>query len=154
MSNDELKLELAKLHEKLDRVLAILDAKAVAAQRKLAERRSRQEKPLPLTEDEIKQQQERFQKLFYRWMGGFELEVQTELEAADADALRRFADANNLNITTHCRSISRETSTDAGPGFTAGRGRLIPRSSGAGILGTRFQRNLKATNGRFESKAV
>jgi hypothetical protein len=100
MSNDELKLELAKLHEKLDRVLAILDAKAVAAQRKLAERRSRQEKPLPLTEDEIKQQQERFQKLFYRWMGGFELEVQTELEAADADALRRFADANNLNITT------------------------------------------------------
>lgn len=100
MSDDELKLELSRLHEKLDRVLAILDAKALAAQKKLADRRGKQEKPLPLTEDEIKQQQERFQQLFSRWMSGFELEVQTELEAADADALRRFADANNLNITT------------------------------------------------------
>lgn len=100
MTNDELRQEVLKLHEKLDRVLALLDAKAESAQRKNADRKAKQEKPLPLTEDEIKQQQERFQELFSRWMGGFELEVQNELEAADADALRRFADANNLNITT------------------------------------------------------
>lgn len=98
--DDDLKFELAKLNEKLDRILSILDAKAATAQRKSAERRNKQDKPLPLTEDEIKQQQERFQELFSKWMNGFELEVQTELENADADALRRFADANNLNITT------------------------------------------------------
>ena len=100
MNNDELRTELSKLHEKLDRVLALLDAKTASAQRKAADRKAKQEKPQPLTEIEIKQQQERFQELFTRWMGGFEVEVQNELEAADADALRRFADANNLNITT------------------------------------------------------
>jgi small-conductance mechanosensitive channel len=100
MNNDDLLLEIAKLHEKLDRVLALLDAKTASTQRKAADRKAKQEKPQPLTEDEIKQQQERFQELFSRWMGGFEVEVQNELEAADADALRRFADANNLNITT------------------------------------------------------
>jgi small-conductance mechanosensitive channel len=100
MNDDDLKVEIAKLHEKLDRVLALLDAKSASAQRKAADRRAKQEKPQPLTEDEIKQQQERFQELFSRWMTGFEVEVQNELESADADALRRFADANNLNITT------------------------------------------------------
>ncbi len=105
MTNDDLRLEIAKLHEKLDRVLALLDAKTASAQRKAADRKAKQEKPQPLTEDEIKQQQERFQELFARWMGGFEVEVQNELEAADADALRRFADANNLNITTKTPKI-------------------------------------------------
>jgi hypothetical protein len=100
MNNDDLLLEIAKLHEKLDRVLALLDAKTASTQRKAADRKAKQEKSQPLTEDEIKQQQERFQELFSRWMGGFEVEVQNELEAADAAALRRFADANNLNITT------------------------------------------------------
>lgn len=100
MTEDELKLEIERVHAKLDRILSILDAKAVSADRKLAERRSKQEKSPPLTEDEIKQQQERFQELFSKWMAGFELEVQNELETADADSLRRFADANNLNITT------------------------------------------------------
>ena len=99
MSND-LRLEIAKLHDKLDRVLALLDAKAALVQQKAADRKAKQKKNRPLTEDEIKQQQERFQELFSRWMDGFEVEVQNELEAADADALRRFADANNLNITT------------------------------------------------------
>ena len=100
MNSDELTLEISKIHERLDRVLALLDAKGASAQRKAADRKAKQEKPQPLTEDEIKQQQERFQELFSRWMAGFEVEVQNELEAADADALRRFADANNLNITT------------------------------------------------------
>ncbi|MBQ0932834.1 hypothetical protein [Ideonella alba] len=100
MTNDELREELFKLHEKLDRVLALLDVKAASAQKKASDRKAKQEKTLPLTEEEIKQQQERFHELFSRWMSGFEIEVQSELEAADADALRRFADANNLNITT------------------------------------------------------
>lgn len=100
MNDNELKLELVRIHAKLDRLLAILDAKAATANRKLADRRGKQEKSPPLTEHEIKQQQERFQELFSRWMAGLELEVQNELEAADADSLRRFADANNLNITT------------------------------------------------------
>jgi len=100
MTNDDLRIEVKKLHEKLDRVLALLDAKTASAQTRAADRKAKHEKPQPLTEEEIKQQQERFQELFSRWMNGFEVEVQNELEAADADALRRFADANNLNITT------------------------------------------------------
>lgn len=100
MTNDELREEVSKLHEKLDRVLALLDAKAASAQRKASDRKAKQEKPQPLTEEEIKQQQERFHELFAQWMDGFEIEVQSELEAVDVDTLRRFADANNLNITT------------------------------------------------------
>lgn len=100
MSENDLRLEIEKLHEKLDRVLALLDAKAQSAQKKAVERKTKQKKPQPLTQEEIKRRQEHFQELFSRWMGGAELEVQNELEAADADTLRRFADANNLNITT------------------------------------------------------
>lgn len=100
MIDDDLRLEIAKLHEKLDRVVALLEAKTASMRQKAADRRAKREKASPLTEDEIKQQQERFQHLFSRWMAGFEVEVQNELETSDADALRRFADANNLNITT------------------------------------------------------
>lgn len=100
MNESALLAEIQKLHEKLDRVLALLEARKSAASQKSADRRAKLEKPQPLTKEEIKQQQERFQELFTRWMSGFEIEVQNELEAADADALRRFADANNLNITT------------------------------------------------------
>lgn len=100
MNNNDLKFELSRINEKLDRVIALLDSKAASAQRKSLERRAKQEKRAPLTEEEIKQQQDRFQDLFARWMAGAELEVQTELEAEDAESLRRFADANNLNITT------------------------------------------------------
>ena len=99
MNNDKILSEIVRLHEKLDRVLFILEAKTALADQKSAERRMKREKPAPLTDEDIRQQQERFQQLFSRWMSGFELEVQNELEAADADALRRFADANNLNIT-------------------------------------------------------
>ncbi|MCZ2292268.1 MAG: hypothetical protein LC125_10015 [Burkholderiales bacterium] len=100
MNESALLAEIQKLHEKLDRVLALLEIRKPSASRKAADRRAKLEKHQPLTEEEIKQQQEKFQELFTRWMSGFELEVQNELEAADADALRRFADANNLNITT------------------------------------------------------
>ncbi|MCE7951573.1 MAG: hypothetical protein DYH18_10790 [Xanthomonadales bacterium PRO7] len=100
MTNDNLRLEISKLHEKLDRILVLLDARTASAQKKAADRKAKQQKPKPLTEAEIRLQQEHFQELFSRWMNGSEVEVQNELEREDADALRRFADANNLNITT------------------------------------------------------
>jgi hypothetical protein len=100
VSDDELKVELERIHAKLDRILSIIDTKVATANRKAAEPRIKKEKQPPLTDVEIKQQQERFQGLFSRWMAGLELEVQNELESADAENLRRFADANNLNITT------------------------------------------------------
>lgn len=97
MTDDTLQAQLAELHRKLDRVLDLLEKRNQPRPRPGPE--AKRVKPLPLTEEEIEQQQERFQGLFDRWMSGAELEVQTELENADADSLRRFADANNLNIT-------------------------------------------------------
>jgi hypothetical protein len=83
-------------------VIELLESKPA---RRPAELRQPRPKPLPLTEDEIKQLQARFQNLFARWKDGKELEVQSELEALNADALRRFADANNLNITAKTPKI-------------------------------------------------
>ena len=48
----------------------------------------------------MKEHQKRFGQLFDQWMEGHELEVQAELEKLDAGELRRFADANNLNVTS------------------------------------------------------
>src|SRR5258708_32193807 len=61
--------------------------------------RSPKPKPVPLTEVEIRDLQLQFDNIFSRWLDGHELEVQDELEKLDVDQLRRFADANNLNIT-------------------------------------------------------
>jgi hypothetical protein len=44
--------------------------------------------------------QTRFESLFEAWNVGEEVEVEKELEAMNADELRRFADANNLNVTS------------------------------------------------------
>ena len=92
--------ELQDIHAKLDLLLTtvnnLLDAKRAKAEAKKA----RKEKLPPLTEEEIKEHQKRFVQLFDKWMEGHELEVQAELEKLDADQLRRFADANNLNVTS------------------------------------------------------
>lgn len=97
MNDETLQAQLSELHRKLDHILELLEKQSQPRSR--PGRAATREKPQPLTEEEIKEQQERFQQLFNRWMSGAELEVQTELESADAESLRRFADANNLNIT-------------------------------------------------------
>jgi hypothetical protein len=99
MSGD-IENELRLIHDKLDQLLAGIEELRAAKRAKSAARKQKKEKPPPLTDEEIKLHHEAFSKLFDRWMAGEEMEVQTELEKFEADQLRRFADANNLNVTT------------------------------------------------------
>lgn len=98
MNNDDLSEQVRALHAKLDRVLAILE-EMNAPRSTTSPPKAPKEKPVPLTEQDIAQFQKQFAELFSRWLEGYEQEAQDILEALDADQLRRFADANNLNVT-------------------------------------------------------
>jgi hypothetical protein len=93
---DQVKLLL----EKVDRILTLLESSPSKADRASARTGTRKAKPMPLTADDIALRQERFEKLYEAWDAGEELRVETELNAMLADELRRFADANNLNVTS------------------------------------------------------
>jgi hypothetical protein len=93
---DELRASMAALHEKVDRVLALLEAAQGHAPKRA---RSPKQKPSPLTEQEVSDLQAQFARLYDRWVAGHELEIQEKLDALDVDQLRRLADANNLNVT-------------------------------------------------------
>lgn len=99
MSKD-IKDELKEINDKLDALLAAVNELCGAKRAKAEAQKAKKEKLPPLTEEEMKEYQKRFGQLFDQWMEGHELEVQTELENLDAVELRRFADANNLNVTT------------------------------------------------------
>lgn len=92
--------ELRAIHAKLDQLIAAVEELRGAKRAKAEAKKAKKEKLPPLTEEEIKAHQARFAELFQRWTVGSELEVQNELEALDAEQLRRFADANNLNVTS------------------------------------------------------
>lgn len=95
--NTEILSELKSLHEKLDHVLSLLEeikCKGTKAPK------SPKPKPVPLTQEEIDSYRAKFNFLFEKWLSGQEVEVQGELEAFNADDIRRFADANNLNVTS------------------------------------------------------
>ena len=99
MAKRDIGKELDLMHEKLDRILDLLqkrEGKAAA----LKERQRQKQKPPALTEEEMHKLQDRFASLYERWLSGDEHAVQDELESLDADELRRFADANNLNVTS------------------------------------------------------
>lgn len=98
MNNDDLLAEIRALHDKLDRLLALLEKKNISQSARSRPRQPKP-KPAPLTEDEIKDLKAQFGSLFSRWLEGHELEVQDQLEKLDVEHLRRFADANNLNVT-------------------------------------------------------
>jgi hypothetical protein len=94
---DELKTDILSLHSKIDRVLAHLETLAAPT----ADRpRRAKPKATALTPEETTAFQARFNRLYERWKEGHEFEVQGELDGLDADQLRRFADANNLNVTS------------------------------------------------------
>lgn len=90
--------ELCAIHEKLDRIVTLLDEMKAARPRQSTPKAPK-EKPLPLTESEITELQVQFGSLYSRWLEGRELEVQDELEKIEVQQIRRFADANNLNVT-------------------------------------------------------
>jgi hypothetical protein len=57
-------------------------------------------KPAPLTPEQVQAHQVKFNTMYERWLLGQEMEVQNELEKLDVEELRRFADSNNLNVTS------------------------------------------------------
>jgi len=68
--------------------------------KKSSPKRSPRVKLLALTEEEIKNYQNKFSELYQLWLDGFEYKVRDELEKYPVDDLRRFGDANNLNVTS------------------------------------------------------
>jgi hypothetical protein len=54
----------------------------------------------PITPEEMQQHQIRFGSLCERWLSGDELGVHEQLDKLEVEELRRFADSNNLNITS------------------------------------------------------
>lgn len=98
---DDLKDQLATLHEKVDRILRLLEGREQQRQQKNEARRERESKAKqpPPTPEEVAAYQRQFEELFTAWEAGKELEVEAQLDGMDPDELRRFADANNLNVT-------------------------------------------------------
>jgi hypothetical protein len=97
--SQKLEEQIKLLHEKLDRVLALLETRTEEPRARIKEPRARKQKATPPTADEVEKHQARFESLFETWSAGEELQVEKELDAMDADEIRRFADANNLNVT-------------------------------------------------------
>lgn len=92
--------QLKLLHEKLDRIISLLEARQKPAVGRQAADKARTKKLPPVSPDDITREQERFERLYGIWQAGEELKVVSELDAMQADELRRFADANNLNVTS------------------------------------------------------
>ncbi len=95
--NTEILNELKSLHEKLNSVLSLLEeinGKVTKTPK------PRKPKPIPLTQEEIDSYRAKFVSLYDMWLSGQETKVLGELENFNADDLRRFADANNLNVTS------------------------------------------------------
>lgn len=96
--DSELLARLRAIEEKLDLLAKGLeDLRATGALR--ARARKKKVKLPPPTPEEIDAYREQFSSLYQRWMDGKEVEVHTELDGIEPDQLRRFADANNLNVT-------------------------------------------------------
>ena len=133
VSDQDVLTELRALNAKLDRIVALLEASNSKAPKTHTQPRIAKPKPAPLTEPEIRDLQVKFEDLFSRWLDGHELEIQDELEKLDVDQLRRFADANNLNITAK-----------------------MPKQRVLQLLGARFREKrqlLKGSTSSEESKA-
>ena len=91
--------QLKLLLEKVDRVLSLMESKSLDPRQRVPVTKAKP-KLSPMGSDEIALHQERFEKLYRTWEAGEEVEVESALERMPADELRRFADANNLNVTS------------------------------------------------------
>ena len=98
--SQKLEEQMKLLLEKVDRVLSLLETRSGDSSRRTKEPRARKQKSPPASADEVASHQARFESLFETWSAGEELKVEKELDAMDAEELRRFADANNLNVTS------------------------------------------------------
>jgi hypothetical protein len=99
MMSSTLEEQLTLLLEKVDRILLHLETRPGPARHRVVGEDTGKKKP-SLSSDDITRHHERFEKLYGTWDAGEGLQVVDELEAMHADELRRFADANNLNVTS------------------------------------------------------
>jgi hypothetical protein len=99
MNIDQISESLKHMQEQLDEILLIVKELQNKKRAKAAVKKAKA-KPTPLTEEEITKYKEKFSVLYEQWLTGDEVKVQSELENLEADELRRFADANNLNVTS------------------------------------------------------
>ena len=90
---------LRALEEKLDNVARTLEEIRATFTARTSQKKKKEKLPPP-TELEISADRQRFSRLYQSWLGGQELEVQNELDTLEVEQLRRFADANNLNVTS------------------------------------------------------
>lgn len=99
MSIDQLSESMKHMQEQLNEVLLIVKELQNQKKAKAASRKAKT-KSEPLTEEDITKYKEKFSVLYEQWLNNDEVKVQSELESLEADELRRFADANNLNVTS------------------------------------------------------
>lgn len=97
--SDKLEENIRVLMEKVDRILSLLEGGNKKSRRRTDDQVPKQ-KAIPPSADEIAAYQARFESLFDIWTKGEELQVETHLNTMSAEELRRFADANNLNVTS------------------------------------------------------
>lgn len=93
--NEQLLVELRQLNANIVELIATLKQ---APQPKAS--KPKPARPAPLTSEEINELQKRFESIYQLWLSGHEFEVQKELDALAVEDARRFADANNLNVTS------------------------------------------------------
>ena len=95
----EIQQRLRAIEEKLEVLIqTIKDLQSLRGDKPRIRRKK--EKLPPPTAEEIARDRNRFSNLYERWMNGFEVEVHNNLDGMEPDELRRFADANNLNVTS------------------------------------------------------
>jgi len=92
--------EIRQIQDTLVRLTAAVEQLVSKSNKTQRPDRKRSEK-IPLSEDEAKTLQERFQALYNRWLSGEENSTQADLEKMEVEQIRRFADANNLDVTSN-----------------------------------------------------
>jgi len=99
MNNEELLQQiLSEVKELNNNFRELFDF--LKSSQKSSPKRSPKIKLPALTEEEIKNYQNKFTELYQLWLDGFESKVRDELEKYSIEDLRRFGDANNLNVTS------------------------------------------------------
>ncbi len=88
---------LSKMVRTLDEKVDFLVGKKKEQQQKSNAKRT---KISPMSDQDIESYKQKFNILYENWLDGEELKVTNELESSSPDELRRFADANNLNVTS------------------------------------------------------
>ncbi len=98
MDND-VREKLEELNTKIDRLLEAVKELQDRGKARTEPKKTPAKSPISTSPKAIEDSEKLFSALFERWLAGEHLEVRAELEKMDADTIRHFADANNLNVT-------------------------------------------------------